>query len=277
MNATDNDKIAIAERAEALAFEDQFAALPPPMASGLGMSAARFGGATALFAQKLPVTLFNRVMGLGVHEPATEALLDEIGAAYAARGVATHWLQLAPAARPEALGAWLEARGYAPPARASWAKMIRARVSPPVIATDLTVRPISMSEVDAVAAVLVEAHRMPPAIAPWIGALASRPGWQAYGAFDGERVVAAGCLYLRDDVGWLGLAGTLPSHRNRGAQGAIMARRIADALERGARWVVTETGEPVGEEKNPSLANMYRCGFERACARLNWESRTPPK
>jgi hypothetical protein len=49
-----------------------------------------------------------------------------------------------------------------------------------------------------------------------------------------------------------------------------MARRIADAAQAGARYVVTETGEPKGNEPNPSLANMKRCGFVTVASRLNF-------
>ena len=38
----------------------------------------------------------------------------------------------------------------------------------------------------------------------------------------------------------------------------------------GARHLVTETGEPMGDEPNPSLANMNRCGFVTVASRLNF-------
>jgi hypothetical protein len=60
------------------------------------------------------------------------------------------------------------------------------------------------------------------------------------------------------------------SHRRRGGQGALMARRIADAVAAGARYLVTETGEPMADEPNPSLANMKRCGFVTVASRLNF-------
>jgi hypothetical protein len=50
-----------------------------------------------------------------------------------------------------------------------------------------------------------------------------------------------------------------------------MAARIRPAIEAGCTAIVTETGEPVGDEPNPSLANMLRCGFVRVASRLNYE------
>ena len=50
------------------------------------------------------------------------------------------------------------------------------------------------------------------------------------------------------------------------------AARIGAAISAGCTSIVTETGEPVHDEPNPSLANMARCGFSRVASRLNWES-----
>ena len=48
--------------------------------------------------------------------------------------------------------------------------------------------------------------------------------------------------------------------------------RAARAIEAGCTAIVTGTGEPVGDEPNPSLANMLRCGFARGGSRLNYEA-----
>jgi hypothetical protein len=82
--------------------------------------------------------------------------------------------------------------------------------------------------------------------------------------------VATGALYLRAGIGYLSLGATLPSHRRRGAQGAIMARRIADATALGCRWLVTETFEDSPQHPNPSYHNMLRTGFVPAYRRPNY-------
>ena len=81
--------------------------------------------------------------------------------------------------------------------------------------------------------------------------------------------MAAGALYVEGDVGWLGMAGTLPFHRRRGAQGALMTRRIADAIALGCTAIATETGI-LPDRPNPSLDNMLRCGFAIAYERPVW-------
>jgi GNAT superfamily N-acetyltransferase len=89
-------------------------------------------------------------------------------------------------------------------------------------------------------------------------------------AWDGETAVAGAALYVLGDAGWLGAASTLPSARGRGAQGALMARRIEDGRAFGCRWFVTETGEETAAHPNPSLRNMMRAGFRVAYHRENF-------
>jgi hypothetical protein len=111
---------------------------------------------------------------------------------------------------------------------------------------------------------------MPPSIAPWIAALVGRPRWRAYLVRNGGEAIGGGLLYHDGDWAWLGMGATAPAHRGRGVQGAVMARRIRDAIAAGARHIATETGDPVAGERNDSLANMVRSGFRKVCSRENW-------
>lgn len=263
-----------ADLIEAEAWQDLFAAAPPALAAQLGLAAREVGGATLLLAPRLPVTLFNRAIALGVRRPATEEDVEALRAAYAAAGVRDYWVHLG-AARPAALRGWLTARGFTTAPRPTWAKVVRSPAAPPQIETALAVREVGAPEGAALGQVLAAAHGMPPLMAPWIAALAGRPRWRAYLAFAGDEPVAGGLLFQEGRDGWLGLGGTLPAHRRRGGQGAILARRIRDAGAARCDLVTTETGEPVAGEPNPSLANMYRCGFRRVCARENLAAPPP--
>jgi hypothetical protein len=90
-----------------------------------------------------------------------------------------------------------------------------------------------------------------------------RPHWSAGPA-------GAAALYCRDGAGWLGVAATIPAYRRRGVQGALMARRIADAIAGGCRDIVSETGEAVPGEPNDSYANLLRNGFSVVYSRPNY-------
>jgi hypothetical protein len=173
-----------------------------------------------------------------------------------------------PAARPAELPLWLERRGLRP-AR-GWVKMVRDLSPPPAVPTELRIERIDTSQAASFARVASEAFAMPPFLEPLLEASVGRAGWSHYLAFDGELPVACAALFVYEGAGWLGIDATLASHRRRGAQGALQERRICDAAEQGCRLLTTETGEPLPGERNPSLDNMHRIGFELAYVRANY-------
>jgi hypothetical protein len=79
-------------------------------------------------------------------------------------------------------------------------------------------------------------------------------------------------MHLADGVAWLGFGATLESHRGLGSQRALLSRRVRDAAALGARLVVTETGEELPDEVNPSFRNMLATGFHVGYFRQNWLS-----
>jgi len=250
--------VPLLERAERDALEDLYRAAPPDRAAG----AERIGGATVLLAPGLPA-FFNRAFAFGIDEPVSEDGIDAILAAL--RPASAFYVQPPPGASE--IEGWLAARGLK--TEWTWAKVMRGTEPPPEIPTNLEIRELAEDEADRFGAVVAMAFGLPDVLAPWCAALLGRPGWRAYGAFDHDALVAAGALYVEGDVGWLGMAGTLPFHRRRGAQGALMTRRIADAIALGCTAIATETGI-LPDRPNPSLDNMLRCGFAIAYERPVW-------
>ena len=69
------DRMAL-EAVEREAWLDMYAAAPPPFATATGLAATRLAGAAGFAIRAAPTIEFNRLQGLGVEEPATEAALD---------------------------------------------------------------------------------------------------------------------------------------------------------------------------------------------------------
>jgi hypothetical protein len=260
----------IADDVEALAFERMFDAAPAPLRERLGVQVRRVGGAVLLMVPGIPSPMFNRAIGLGLQERADDAQVAQVSRNYADAGISNWWLHWNPQGAPADFADRLRSAGWTAPARVSWAKMLRGPHAAPVIETTLQVRPAQQSQVAAIASVMAQCFEMPDFMAEWLGRLQSFPQWRMYGVTDGDHVVGGGYLFVEGDSAWLGVAGIAPSHRRRGGQAALMARRIDDAAAAGARHIVTETGEPTAAgEANPSLANMKRCGFTQVASRLN--------
>jgi hypothetical protein len=255
---------------EAAAYRDFFAGAPDALAASLGLRTQEIAGATALVASGIPDAFFNRVIGLGVHRPAAAADVEAVIAAYAQAGVKKWQVHVSPGAEPDTLGAQLEARGFTVAPRRSWAKMLRGTAAPPLVSTPAVVRRAREGEAAAVGEAIASAFGMPAPFGAWLAGVAARPRWRAYAALEDERVVGGAFLYLDNDAAWLGAGGVVPEARERHVHRALMALRIREALEAGCTRIATETGEAVGDEPNPSLANMRACGFRRIFSRLNY-------
>lgn len=235
-----------------------------------GQAQAEIGGALCTGFEGTPTSaLFNRALGVGLAEPASEAGLDEIDAFFAERGLA-YGIPLAPGARPPALPKWLKARGFK--RGYAWTKFTRGPGPPPRVETDLRVEELGTEQADVFADVFVRAYGTPEVTRPLLERIPGSDGWRCFAAFDGEAPAATGALFVTGSVGWLGAAGTLPDFRRRGAQGALLAARIAAGSEAGCETLVTETGEPVSGRPGNSYRNLVRAGFEPLYVRENYLS-----
>lgn len=273
MDARARADIRLAEAVEAAACVDMYAAAPPAQ----DLHVAHAGGATLLVAPRIPATYFNRAIGLGDGaEPAAAVDIGRIRAIYEHAGVADYWIHLTPAALPAALPGWLADAGFAVHARRSWAKFLRGPHAPPDARTALLIRTAGAQDREAVAHIACTGFGMPPSLGPWFGSLVGRPGWQFFLACDDRLPVATGAVFVRGHTAWIGIGATLSAYRGRGAQGALLAARIRAAAAAGCTALVTETGEPVGDEHNPSLANIRRYGFIQVCSRLNFAAAPRP-
>jgi GNAT superfamily N-acetyltransferase len=263
----------LVDAVEAAAFADLYAAAPEAFAQSVGLRVVQIAGATLLHAPRIPLSVFNRTIGLGVHHPLTEADLGAVMASFRLAGYAGYWVHHNPVAAPASLVDWLRARGFVEPSRRSWAKMLRGPEAIADVDVDFELRRAFAGEEEAIAEVVCSAFGMPKPFVPWMAALVHRPCWRAYAALDAGKIIGAGFLYLDGATAWLGIGGVMPEARGRNAHRALMALRIREAAAAGCSDIVTETGEAMGDEPNPSLANMQFCGFRRVCSRLNFEAR----
>lgn len=256
------------ERAEIAAFRDVYLAVPVALARGQGFAVVEAGGAVCGVARALSgVRELNRVMGLGVSRPATEADLEEIESVYADTAFV---VALAPAARPAELGELLAARGYAEDY--AWMKFSREPAGDLAAASKLRLERVGPDRADDFGLVAVAGYGMPPFMAAVIRELPGREGWSCWVAYDGERPVATGALRIAGDSAWLGFAATLPDARGRGAQSALLAARVREAAEAGCTTVTTETGVQEPGRPRTSYGNILRAGFAEAYVRPNWAS-----
>lgn len=202
---------------------------------------------------------FNQVLALGVSQPATQELVDQIVTTYNDAHI-PFIINLSPHAQPTHLPVWLTAKGLTPAFHL--AQCVRDVAPLPILPSAFDIRTVTAAD----AALFVDkaAIGLPQFLHHWIAALVGRPGWHHYLAFDGDTAVAGAALFVREQIGYLTWAGTQPDHRGRGAQSALIAHRIHEATALGCQLIVAETAEDDPDHPSGSCRNLMRAGFEIA-------------
>lgn len=228
-------------------------------------------GATVLRVPAAPdCAMLNRIVGLGIERPATEADVDQALGALGP-GV-SFYVAVAPAARPAELSWWLHARGLEP--AWGWMTFRRGVEDPPAAQTALRiVDVITPQERAAFARVVRTSYGLPATIEPTLSALLDN-GWHCLLALDGDDPAGAAAMFVTDSMAYLGLAGTVPAYRAQGAQSALLAARIRRARELGCELVVTETGERGEDRPSNSYRNILRASFTEVAVTANWAGRS---
>jgi GNAT superfamily N-acetyltransferase len=272
LTTTSQEIAQLLETVEALAVKDAYDALASYRPE-MGASVEDIDGAVCCVLKTVPSTLFNRVLEFGLGAPASEASLDRISELYE-RNELPFVIQLSPLAEPgpDTLKRWLDERGFV--VASNWAKSYRNVEPPTEIQTDLRIVRIGPDDQELYGSVMAQGFGAPDFLRPWFAAPVGRAGWTHYLAFDDETAVAGATMFVPENSDGAELFGaaTLEAYRGRGAQGALIIRRIVDAAELGCRWAVTETQEEIGGERNPSFQNMLRMGFQTAYMRPNYRS-----
>ena len=268
-DALDSNVAYWCEIAEAMAVDDVVRAMADNEPNEYRAVAGEAGGVRVGALAALNMGFLNRVVGLGVGQSATSDDLDAILQFYRRLEQTNVMIQPAPHARPPELRDWLVDRGFKQ--GRNWAKVWRSPAEAPDVQTGLRIEEIGPDKANAFGAIVAAAFEIPAVGAAGV-AIVGRPGWHAYLGFDGIEPVNAAAMFIveGEGVAWLGFGATLPEARGRGGQSAMFARRLRDAAQLGCWLAISETGEDLPEDPNPSYRNMVRAGFHLAYLRPNF-------
>ena len=234
--------------------------------------AQEIGGGIAIVSSSITTTLnLNRVIGLGVYEPATLAHLDEIEHLYGSHGL-SFGLEIGPCAQPPDLLDWVRARRIRRGVQT--AMLYRETQRIPAVNGDVHVRAADASEVQVVADICCDAFRMPSVARRLFKGASNRPEWRLWLAWIGDLPAGAALSYVGTCAAWLGWDATVPSFRGRGVQTAMIARRLQDARNSGCTYATSETSAGVPGRPDPSFRNYERMGFALAYNRTTYVSLT---
>ena len=225
-------------------------------------------GAVVLLAPCTDMLAMNRAWLPGSAPSLSEDTLDNVIALFRDAGAERFVIHWPPESLPVEAPHWLVTRGFR--AAHPMTRLCRRSSATVRSTSEFTIVEIGVAESDLFGIVAALGNELPEFMAPGFTSTVGRSGWRHYFAMDNRIPVATAASRADGDVAWFGFAGTLPSHRGRGAQSALLARRIRDAAADGCAWVTCETMADTAERPSRSFRNMMRLGFTVAYARKNF-------
>jgi len=173
---------------------------------------------------------------------------------FAGHGVQRFFVWLSPGPDMDTARELLDQAGFSRLRWTGYPTMYREGHGPVHFETDLDIRQVGLQE--------IAASREPLGETLWPGYVTSagKGGFFHYMAFDGCRPVAIAALCIFEDISYLMAAATAEADRKRGAQQALIARRVAQAEQLGCAMLVSETLHMLEH----SYRNLQRAGFAEA-------------
>ncbi len=234
----------------------------------LGAVVARRGSLPLAALTKVPSDTVNRVVALGVVEPATSEVIEGVVDWYRSVGQPCFRVELAPVAGPPGIEERLRNAGLDPVAESVtkvWRPLDEEDPEPDVGRDEAREAGIEVVELTSrhaedVAALNVRAWgawRTPVSMAPWFSVTVGCEGFRHYGIVVDDRLVSTGALVLDGELAWIGFDATHPRHQSRLLRRSLTLRRMEDARDSGCRLVHAEARTEALTSRARLLRTLY--------------------
>jgi GNAT superfamily N-acetyltransferase len=178
---------------------------------------------------------YNRVYICGTGPGLEHGGLEQLIELFTSNGVKRFFVWLSPGPEMDGARRLLGDRGLCRIRRTGYPTLCRENRAPAPFKTELDVREVSPREVAAAR------DQLGDTMWPEYARSAGTDGFFHYMAFDRDRPVAIAALCTFESLGYLAMASTVESHRQSGAQQALIAKRIEKAEAVGCTIMVSET------------------------------------
>ncbi len=254
---------------EAEALTEFHRAATPELKASAGLELHQVDGARVSLMRRGGNIVINRCIGFGLAQPGTiEGLEKDRSDFRPDAGVERRLCCICRQGAPQPLTELAERAGLV--RDRAWMKFVREDLPVAQRITALEVREIDRDHAADFGRIASAAFGLEAPAAEILAGLVGRSGWHVFMSFDGATPVGTGALFVKDGVAWTDWAATRPEYRRRGSQSALLARRVAVAVDLGCDLIGTCTGEAVPGDEQASYQNLLRCGFEEAGLRENY-------
>jgi hypothetical protein len=257
------------EQTEIQAWLDLYAAMPVSFAKEFNAEILELGQITLTRCPSIAFGEFNRAMGLGVFEPATESELEALFNKYREVGVKRFLIHHIPACQPESLTNWLE--DYQPAVLAGWERIVRDDAPLESSPADPAIERVTSSNAHEWADFIDAAYHMPTK--PWLLELVGRNGWHHYLLRENAKVVAVRSMCVNTDgTVWFGIEAPVPGIMTPSfaLDARLCQAMVHDGLKMGAKLFVADIEKPSPKMDTPAYSDFAQLGFTRPYFRTNY-------
>lgn len=260
----------LVEQTEVAAWKDLIDAAPDTFKAANGMKYFNVGGGLAINFQKMPIPLFNRVIGLGLSEPVTQEVIDQITGFY------THGekylIHYSSPMKPADTDSLLKRNGFY--LAGSWERIVRGNEPLPTDKedSDITVLRVDSSLKEAWAKFLIDTYDFDFYV--WPRSFCLRKGWRHYIAMNKEhQIVACRSFFLTDQhTIFSGVDAPVPGIMTSSYKPdfAIWRRAIRDGIKDGAILFVADIELPDKIKNKQAYDGFRELGFQIPYTRYHY-------
>jgi len=263
------------ETSEVNAWVDMYAAAPADFARQFDLEIKQVQNIVLTRCKKIPFVHFNCVKNLGMNEPASESLVDDLISIYREAGVRNFTFYHIPHCQPSALPEWFKARGFHP--RGGWDRIYRNNdtLFKPAMEPNenFKVEKVTQATGAEWAGYIDSVYGLPTT--PWLLALVNRQGWHHYMLRKGTEIAAVRTIYVHSDgMAWLGIDAPVPGIMapSFDLDLQICQAIVKDGIDMGVRYFVADIEAPTPEMNTPAYHNFEALGFKRIYFRSHYSS-----
>lgn len=267
-NAMDNSFLI--EQTEIAAWRDLIDAAPDTFQIANGLRHKDIGGGMAINFQKEPIPLFNRVIGLGLQEPLTQHVIDEIKSFY------THHekyiIHYSSPMLPVDADSLLKQHGFF--LAGSWERIVRNNMPLNNVENkndSIEVRIVDSSSKESWVQFLITTYGFD--FYEWPRSFALRKGWKHYIALRDNKIIACRSFFMTNHkTVFSGVDAPVPGVMTSeyAPDFAIWRRAIQDGLKEGVILFVADIELPDKEKNNAAYDGFKRLGFQIAYTRYHY-------
>jgi hypothetical protein len=261
------------ELSEANAWIDMYEAAPKDYAKDYQLEVKRIGQLTVLLSGSIPFPHFNCVMGLGLMEPASEQVVDDLLEIFARRNIKNFYIHLTPHSQPLELAQWLLSRNLR--VKSGWDRIYRADLPfVPVksqLDNDFIVDRITRETAFEWAEYISKMYGLPTT--PWLMSLVGRRGWYQYVLRKNSIIHAARSMYIHTDgTAWLGIDAPVPGIMapSFDLDFQLCQAIVEDGTQFGARQFLADIEAPSTNLDTPAYHYFDLLNFNKLYLRRNY-------